>query len=246
MDTSSLVAQITFNQITSLKITSRRELVEFGRTESMAILIERLLNLLVHNSSVTHLDLRDLRIYDDSAQHIAQLLQHNTHLLDINLSYNRIGAKGAKAIAEALKVNSTLESIDLSNTRIGPEGGKAVAEALKVNSTLQTIYLGIRNYIGEEGVKAIAEAIKLNSTLQTIRIEDHLTCQIIAETLKKNSLQKKMNYCKLICKFTAYHADSIRLRFDKMMLRYEFYPLLGVLFDEMARNKSSYVICAIL
>jgi hypothetical protein len=38
-----------------------------------------------------------------------------------------------------------------------------------------------------------------------------------------------MNYCKFICAFIAYHqVDSVRLRFDKMMLRFVYYPMLGV------------------
>jgi Ran GTPase-activating protein (RanGAP) involved in mRNA processing and transport len=62
-------------------------------------------------------------------------------------------------------------------------------------------------------------------------IGDDLTSQI-AEKLKKNCLTKKRNYCKFICAFIDYRIDSVRLRFDKMMLRFLYYPILGVA-DEM-------------
>jgi hypothetical protein len=102
-----------------------------------------------------------------------------------------------------------------------------------------------------EGVLAIAEAIKVNVMPETMDLKDntsfglrsrimetiylwrneyisygHLTFEI-AETLKENHPRKEKNYCKFICAFTAYQADSVRLRFDKMMLRFVYYPILG-------------------
>jgi hypothetical protein len=50
----------------------------------------------------------------------------------------------------------------------------------------------------------------------------------IAETLKEIRLRKEMNYRKFICAFTASQVDLVRLRFDKMMLRFVYYPILGV------------------
>jgi hypothetical protein len=166
--------------------------------------IEGLVNLLRHNSSVTRLDLRGLGIGPEGAKRIAQLLQHNTQLLHINLWGNGIGAGGAKAVAEALKVNSTLQTIYLWGNGIGAEGAKAVAEALKVNSMLETIGLG-----GQGG--------------------EDLESQIAA-TLRAIRSRKEANYRKFICAllFTAYQVDSARLRFDKMMLRYVYFPILGV------------------
>jgi hypothetical protein len=106
-----------------------------------------------------------------------------------------IGAEGAKAVAEAIKVNSTLMRIGIQNNGIGDDGAKAVAEAIKVNSMLEIIGLDYNN-IGKDLLSQITEAPK----------EIRLT--------------KKMNYCKLICAFTEFQLDSVRLRFDKMMLRF--------------------------
>jgi hypothetical protein len=50
----------------------------------------------------------------------------------------------------------------------------------------------------------------------------------IADTLLEIRSRKERNYRKFICAFTAYQLDSARLRFDKMMLRYVYYPIVGV------------------
>jgi hypothetical protein len=43
----------------------------------------------------------------------------------------------------------------------------------------------------------------------------------IEKTLKEIRVRKEMNYRKCICAFTVYQVDSARLRFDKMMLRFD-------------------------
>jgi hypothetical protein len=37
-----------------------------------------------------------------------------------------------------------------------------------------------------------------------------------------------MNYRKFICAFNQAHMGSYRLRFDKMILRFVYYPLMGI------------------
>jgi hypothetical protein len=63
--------------------------------------------------------------------------------------------------------------------------------------------------------------------LETVGLDYHLESQIAA-TLREIRSRKEANYRKFICAFTAYQVDSARLRFDKMMLRYVYYPILGV------------------
>jgi hypothetical protein len=180
--------------------------------------------------SILDIGLRGLRIGAEGAKAVAEALKVNSTLQTIDLDYNGIGDEGAKAAAEAIKVNSTLQTIYLDYNGIGDGGAKAVAEAIKVNSTLQTIYLG-GNSIGAEGAKAIAEAIKVNSMLDIVDLGGHggknLKSQIAA-TLREIRSRNEANYRKFICAFTTYQVDSARLRFDKMMLRYVFYPILGV------------------
>jgi hypothetical protein len=140
-----------------------------------------------------------------------------------------------KWIADVIKENSTLLTINISNDYIGDKGGKYFAEAIKVNYTLQTIFL-MNGSIGDEGAKCIAEALKENHTLQRIFLDDNyigkkLDSQI-SDLLRENRLRmeryKESNFLKFICAFNEYRKDSIRLRFDKMILRFLYYPILGL------------------
>jgi Ran GTPase-activating protein (RanGAP) involved in mRNA processing and transport len=165
----------------------------------------------------------------DTASLVAQLQLNQITSLKISKNEQLVEFGGIEGLLNLLRHNSSVTRLDLSGLYIGDEGAKAVAEALKVNSTLQTIDL-VGNSIGDEGAKAVAEALTLNSTLQTIglgkNIGEDLKAQI-AETLREIRARKEMNYRKLICAFTACQVDSACLRFDKMMLRYVYYPILG-------------------
>jgi hypothetical protein len=92
--------------------------------------------------------------------------------------------------------------------------------------------------IGDEGAKSIAEALKFNSTLLEFELsdsnnmEDDIFLTLISELLEKNDFRKRMNYRRFICAFSDFHFVSARLRFDKMILRYVFYPIMGVLPDD--------------
>jgi hypothetical protein len=57
-----------------------------------------------------------------------------------------------------------------------------------------------------------------------------------------------MNYCKLLCAFTECHVDSVHLRFDKMMLRFVYYPLLGAPFPikRLPDEKRTRMSCVLL
>jgi hypothetical protein len=80
----------------------------------------------------------------------------------------------------------------------------------------------------------MAEAVRQNSTLQEINLGiNNLGLELqIADMLEDNRLKKERNYRKFISAFTKGRKDLIRLPFDKMMLRFVFYPILGVCADE--------------
>jgi hypothetical protein len=184
------------------------------------------------NSTLQTIDLSNNWIGDEEAKAVAEAIKLNSTLQTIYLGVNMIGAEGAKAVAEAIKVNSTLQTIDLRYNSIGAEGAKAVAEALKVNLMLETVDV--------EGIDMITtfQVIMLVTTLDGgyMSITPNLVANPIgrdlktkiAETLQEIRARKEMNYRKFICAFTAYQVDSACLGFDKMMLRYVYYPILGV------------------
>ena len=115
------------------------------------------------------------------------------------------------------------------------EGAKWIAEAIKRNSSLLEIKLKSNNIRFEEA-KCIVEATRQNSRLQVINLSnnkigaDHDSQ--IAELLKENILKEKMNHRKFICAFTEYRKALIRLRFDKMILKFVYYPIIGVTCDD--------------
>jgi hypothetical protein len=78
---ASLVEQIQFNQISRLEIYRRSKslLKKLGGIES-------LVNLLMHNSSVSQLSLYELQIRPHEANYIAELLQENTRLLEVDIT----------------------------------------------------------------------------------------------------------------------------------------------------------------
>jgi Ran GTPase-activating protein (RanGAP) involved in mRNA processing and transport len=142
--------------------------------------------------------------------------------------------EGVKYLADAIKANSTLRVIDLKSNNIGDEGAKYRADAIKVNSMLMHIDLK-SNKIGDAGAKCMADVNKRNSILQQIElaenlIQDGLVSQI-SKLLKENTLRMVNIYRKLICAFNRVHKYLIRLGFEKMILQFVYYPIIGVSFD---------------
>jgi Ran GTPase-activating protein (RanGAP) involved in mRNA processing and transport len=187
------------------------------------------------NSTLRVIQLNSNNIGDEGTRYFAEAIKVNSALQQINLDYTNIEAEGAKHLAEAIMVNTTLQQINLACNNIGAERAKYFAEAIKVNSALEVINLGYNN-IGYEGGQYFAEAIKVNSVLQEIHLEDNniemMEFQIDIK-LEENNLRKRANYRKFICAFTQGAADSFPLRFDKMILRFVYYPIImGILPDE--------------
>jgi hypothetical protein len=55
--------------------------------------------------------------------------------------------------------------------------------------------------------------------------------------LKGNRLKKKQSILKFICAFAKNQKVSIRLPFDKMILRFVLYPIMGVIPDGIPKRK---------
>jgi methionyl-tRNA synthetase len=71
---------------------------------------------------------------------------------------------------------------------------------------------------------------KINLECNSIR--DDLISQI-HEILKRNMLETEIRYRKFICAFSKDHEDLVRLRFDKMILRFLSFPIMGLLLDNL-------------
>ena len=129
--------------------------------------------------------------------------------------------------------NTAIQVVNLSCNLIGDEGAKYVAEAITRNITLREIDLS-QNIIGERGARYLAEAIKQNTTLQEInlsRIGPYFKARI-AECLKDNILRKRKAYREFLCAFTQDREDWIRIGFDRMILKFVYYPLIEISFED--------------
>ncbi|KAK3268265.1 hypothetical protein CYMTET_23226 [Cymbomonas tetramitiformis] len=157
--------------------------------------------LLVSNTSLNTLDLRDNKIRPEGAEALAVALTpntkgvFNTSLNTLRLGGNRIGSKGAKALAVALTPNAvgvfngSLSTLNLEGNRIGSKGAKALAVALTpnaegvFNTSLNTLDLN-GNDIGPEGAKALAGALTpnekgvFNGSLNTLGLRGNQLCGV--------------------------------------------------------------------
>jgi hypothetical protein len=72
------------------------------------------------------------------------------------------------------------------------------------------------------------EAIKLNTCVQRIRLADNFIRESFISHIEEFLRENRKRILKFICAFTRDRKELIRLRFDKMILRYVCYPIMGV------------------
>lgn len=180
MKLETAIAQLEENTINSLDLTNQQINAED---------IERLIQALKTNQTLTVLNLRENCIQDKGAQKLAEMLKTNRSLTTLNIENNQIGDLGTQALAEALIVNKTLSSLNLFNNQLSHQAGFALSELLQTTETLCSLDLGF-NQLGDEGAQAIAKALKINQTLSYLSLEKNqitdLGISSLTETLKVN------------------------------------------------------------
>jgi len=80
-------------------------------------------DLLVGNTSVTSLDLRNNRIGPEGANPLARLLQDNKSITAVDLRWNDLGAEGSRCLLQTLQATSpqVLTSLELSGNKVPDE-----------------------------------------------------------------------------------------------------------------------------
>ncbi|KAK9812234.1 hypothetical protein WJX73_005974 [Symbiochloris irregularis] len=124
--------------------------------------------LAARSTPLTHLDLANNNMTEDSAGELAALLKQG-HLEELNIYSNDLGDGGIFKMAEAIKVATALTLLDLGGNNIGPDGMSAVAGVLKGHTALRTLELA-SNPIGEEGSRALADLLKFELQVENLRL----------------------------------------------------------------------------
>ncbi|XP_068918944.1 leucine-rich repeat-containing protein 71 [Petaurus breviceps papuanus] len=113
--------------------------------------------LMVPESTITHLSLRNNNIDDQGAQLLGQALStlrtSNRTLVSLNLGYNHIGDEGAGYIADGLRLNRSLLWLSLAHNRIQDQGALKIAEVLQPFELTHTEVVERRRLMLEKGAQ---------------------------------------------------------------------------------------------
>ena len=153
------------------------------------------------NQALTHLKLRDTRIFDQGAMSLAEGLQTNISLTHLTLCDRSIGTVGLKGLSQALHTNRVLTHLDLTYNAISDEVAEALSEALKINTTLTHLNVSAGPFtegpISPSGASALATALTKNRTLKCLILAYNCImdsgAQAFADALQTNSSLTQLN-----------------------------------------------------
>jgi hypothetical protein len=95
--------------------------------------VSALCDALKSNLTIGHVDVRNNRINNIGAKHIAEMLKANTTITHLDISWNDLGVDGGIALLDGLKRNQTLIDCQLSGSKVGEETLHEVAFILRRN-----------------------------------------------------------------------------------------------------------------
>uniref|UniRef100_A0A7S4F5L0 Uncharacterized protein n=1 Tax=Chrysotila carterae TaxID=13221 RepID=A0A7S4F5L0_CHRCT len=116
----------------------------------------------------------------DGIAALAEVLMTNSGLKNLSLRDAKLSESDAKALADVLKRNTSLNTLDLSNNAFGEDVIIALAEAVKVNTSLTTLYLS-GDSCGQKGAIALVEALNVNAKLTTLELPDGVDEELKAQ-----------------------------------------------------------------
>ncbi|XP_060084078.1 leucine-rich repeat-containing protein 74A-like [Ylistrum balloti] len=151
---------------------------------------------LVHNPTVTSLDLEDNGIGSEGAKSLAQMLEVNHNITDVCLAENLVLKEGLCAITDMMKNNFYIQSLDLTGSGFVDSDAYTVADLLENNKILRELILS-HNQFGEKGGYVLAQALAQNDTLRIIDLSwNHIRgdgSKSIAACLQKNIGLRKLD-----------------------------------------------------
>lgn len=133
--------------------------------------------LIVSNTGIQLLDLRNNCLGDNGMSHICDALKNNETLIKSSLTAlvlwnNQVTSASMTNLAEALKVNHKLETLNIGNNKLNMDGLVRLKPALVSNSHLHR--LGLQSTgIDCEGAIVLAECLADNEAIVRVDIRDN-------------------------------------------------------------------------
>ena len=113
----------------------------------------------VRNTSLSDLMMRSCGLGVNGADHIGKMLLHNKSITSVDLYYNYIQDDGMKMLVEHLMSNATLKQLDLVDNDITSIGAGYLSKLFTCNAcTINNIWLDT-NPLGDEGVDLILQSV---------------------------------------------------------------------------------------
>ncbi|VDN58921.1 unnamed protein product [Dracunculus medinensis] len=146
------------------------------------------------NNVLRELYLGDNNLHPTDGAHLYQLILSNTSLQMLDLRNNQLQDGGLMHICDALKhkdvaQKSALSALVLWNNGITSNGMESMAIALKKNAKLKTLNIG-SNKLSFEGILALKPALMVNLSLQRLGLQATNLCSaiVLAECIADNHM----------------------------------------------------------
>jgi len=141
--------------------------------------LNKLLDALKMNTSVTTLVFRNDGVSDDHLRDILELLQVNSTITSLDVQDNRI--KLERVQLDSLRDNTTLTTLNMNGNKIGSRGMKRISDVLYHNTTLKRVSVSANPYYAF-GAGCLLRAAMVHPTLCFLDMVSHygpgkLTCQ---------------------------------------------------------------------
>lgn len=153
------------------------------------------------NTVLKELYLGENNLQPADGAHLYQLIIGNSSIQMIDLRNNQLQDCGLRHICDALRnkeaaQKSALSALVLWNNRLTGASIESLANALKENNKLETLNIGSNN-LSLEGIVALKPALLANSSLQRLGLQaTNLDCQcaiVLAECLADNNVMVRVD-----------------------------------------------------
>lgn len=133
--------------------------------------LEKVLNGLARNSTVSFVNLGGCKIGDTGVYHVCEMLKKNTSIDGIDLHGSEITDDGVEVIAELLsgECKDKLTSLFLNNNNIGDTGLSKIQTALGKNSRIKSLNLLNNAYSAAAG-RALVKAAEGHRSLKNLKV----------------------------------------------------------------------------